>query len=143
MSKTDQRRRSCAGVTLIEVITAAAMLSILSAGLFGAGTAVSRVSQYLRITAEARAVAKERIETLTAGGRFPMTQGTYQALNTTTNNLSLGHPAIRRVQVLWHSADGGLASAESNAYAEVHVDVEYFQPLSREMTTDSYSVLIQ
>jgi prepilin-type N-terminal cleavage/methylation domain-containing protein len=143
MRSKQSKRQSCAGMTLIEVMTAAALLSLLSAGLFGAGIAVLRVSQFLRVTAEARAMAKERMETLTAGGRFRMTQGTYEALNTTTNTVTLDHPTVRRVQVLWHDADGNPAGPGSNAYAEIHVDVEYFQPLSREMRTDSYSVLVR
>ncbi len=143
MRSKESKRHSCAGMTLIEVMTSAALLSLLSAGLFGVGIAVLRVSQFLRVTAEARAIAKERMEALTAGGRFRMTQGTYEELNTTTNRITLSHPAIRRVEVLWHNADGSPATPGSNAYAEVHVDVEYFQPLSREMRTDTYSVLVK
>ncbi len=138
----DSRRKNSSGFTLVEVMVATTLLTLLGMGLISSGIAVLRMTQYMRISTEARAMAMERMEELVNGGRVRLAESSYAALQPQTNTATLGHPMVRRVEVYWHTASGAPATAASNAYAEVHVDVEYYEPIRQRTKTDTFSVIV-
>lgn len=135
-------RRS--GMTLVEVLVACALLALVSSGLVACGMVAIRMSHYLRTSTEARGMAKARMEAITSGGRFRLAQSEYDMILPYTNTASLDHPVVLNTRVVWHDADGNVVGAGgSNDYAEVHVDVTYFEPFRRGSKTDTYSGIVR
>jgi len=130
-------------MTLVEVMVSCALLALVSAGLVAGGMAAIRMTHYLRTSTEARAMAKGRMEALTSGGKIRLMQPEYQLLKPYTNTVTLDHPIVLRTRLIWHDATGAVGSGISNEYAEVHVDVEYFEPFKRGTKTDTYSGIVR
>ncbi len=139
----DRREVSKRGFTLVEVLAASTFLTLMTIGLVACGLASIRTTQYMRVSTEARNLAKQRMETLTGAGREQLQVATYEALLPQTNTVTLGHPVILRTRLYWHNALGQITVAESNQYAEIHVDVEYYEPYLRRTKTDTFSGIVR
>ena len=145
MHKSNQERAasrrgvSKGGFTLVEVLAASTFLTLMTVGLVACGLASIRTTQYMRVSTEARNLAKQRMELLVGAGRDQLQVATFEALLPQTNTVTLGHPVILRTRLFWHDSLGHLTVAESNEYAEIHVDVEYYEPYLRRTKTDTFS----
>lgn len=122
---------SRSGLTLIEVMIALGVLGLLFGGLISCGLTALRMAEYLRVSTEARTFGKEALESMVAVGRDTLGQSEFTLLHPATNYSSLDQPLVRTVRLVWHNADGSIATASSNAYVEAHVDVTFYSPLNK------------
>ncbi len=137
--KTNTKR----GMTLVEVLIAMAITAGLCLGLYEVGWKARRYAEYSRVATEARALAKEKLEEIISYDFESLSQPSCLLWNADTNTSSLGIPIQRRPQVVWHAADKAVVGVSSGVYAEVHVAVSFLSPLGTQMTTNTFSILIQ
>jgi|GEM_PF-1720880 len=143
LTKGCWRRPLRHGMTLIEVVMAIAIVVLLTGSLMVIGMKARQYTEHLRLAAEARILAKAKMEELVAYGAstFAMTGATF--LVTTTNLSSRGYPIVRSPIVVWHSADGLVVSPTNAAYAEVHVTVSYPSPFSGNWHEDTLVTILE
>jgi prepilin-type N-terminal cleavage/methylation domain-containing protein len=132
-----------AGMTLVEVCVAMALVAILCAGLFAVGINARKFAEHNRIATEARALAKERLEEMVSYGAANLAKPTFTVVNTDTNFSSLGYDIVRQVVIVWHAADGSVVGSTNAAYAETQVNVSYTSPLMKTQMTDSFSMIVE
>jgi len=137
------RRNSRSGMTIVEVLVAGLLSGLLCAGLFAVGLSARKFAEHNRLSAEARSLAKERLEEMVSVGLDNLRQPSCLLRFPATNTATLGYAIERNPRLVWHGADGNIAAAEEAVYAEAHVDVTYYSPLLKKSTTDTYSTLIQ
>ena len=136
-------RTTRSGMTLVEVMVALALVTLLTAGLYDLGLTVRRLSEHNSAATEARAFAKERIEEMVAMGRANLAFPGCLMMSATTNTTEQGYTMIRQPRIVWHGADRRVVGASTSVYAEVHVDVRFFSPLKKRFVTSTYSTLVQ
>lgn len=136
---TTHRRK---GLTLIEITMSAALVAILCTGLIMCGESAWRFAEYIRITTEARSLARQVAENARAAGRTQLAQG-HTVLNLQTNLSTLSVPILSWGQVYWHQSNGQAASAGTNDYAEVHVYASFLNPLNRTYKTNSLVEIVR
>lgn len=131
-----------AGVTLIEVMTAIVLLSMVLGSLVFCGTAAMRMADLIRLTTEARGLAKMRMEELAGATRSQLAESTFAALLPVTNLSTINYPVVVQTRLVWHLASGAIATAASNDYAEVFVDALYDSPVTRRQLVNTLPGLI-
>jgi prepilin-type N-terminal cleavage/methylation domain-containing protein len=134
--------RPQAGLTLIEVMTAIALLTIVLGGLVYCGSAAMRMADLIRLTTEARGLAKMRMEELAGATRAQLAEASFAALRPATNLSTINYPVVVQTRLSWHLASGAGATAASNDYAEVFVDVLYDSPVTRRRQVNTLPGLI-
>ena len=131
-----------AGVTLIEVMTAIVLLTMVLGSLVFCGTAAMRMADLIRLTTEARGLAKMRMEELAGATRSQLAESTFAALLPVTNLSTINYPVVVQTRLVWHLASGAIATAASNDYAEVFVDALYDSPVTRRPLVNTLPGLI-
>jgi Tfp pilus assembly protein PilV len=142
---TPQRARSgnCDGMTLVEVLIAMGLVTLLCGGLYGMTIQARRFAEHSRIAVEARSLARERMEEIVSIGRENLSQPSSTLLQPGTYGSSLGPTfVVRSPRVIWHNADRSVSSVSNGVYAEVHVDVAFRSPATRQMLTNTYSTIV-
>jgi prepilin-type N-terminal cleavage/methylation domain-containing protein len=134
--------RPQAGLTLIEVMTAIALLAIVLGSLVYCGSAAMRMADLIRLTTEARGLAKMRMEELAGAKRAQLAEASFAALLPATNLSTINYPVVVQTRLAWHLASGENATAASNDYAEVFVDVLYDSPVTRRRMVNTLPGLI-
>lgn len=134
--------RSRAGMTLVEVVISMGLVAVLCSGLYAVGLNARRFAEHNRLATEARSLAKERMEEMYAIGAANLIKPGCTLASSDTNTSSTGYAIVRRPRLVWHAADGSLASSELARYAEVHVDVAYQSPLVKRQVTNSYVMIV-
>jgi len=134
-------RADAAGFTLAEVIIAVGLIFLLATGLYLSGIMVLKLTHFNRVSLEARSLGIQRLEEIRAAGLETIAlQAPYAAL---TNKLMYGEPVTRTVQVIGHDTNGAVvAGLADSAYAEVHVRVAYYSPLTKSVVTNFFSTLV-
>jgi type II secretory pathway pseudopilin PulG len=135
--------RGKAGFTLIEVVVTASLTVLMCMGLYASSFKARQTAEHNRLATEARALAKESMEELISVGCDALAQPTCMLLNSVTNQSSQKRVLVTQPRIVWHAADGSVATATNAAYAEVHVDITYMSPMVRGMVTDTYSTLVE
>lgn len=135
--------RNAAGMTLVEVCIAMALAAMLIGGLYAVGIKARQYAEHNRLANEARMLAKERMEELISYGANNLAKPTCTLMDTDTNFSSLGYRIVRQPQVVWHAANGTVASATNAAYAEILVQVSYDSPLTKTQRTESFSMIVE
>jgi hypothetical protein len=59
-----------------------------------------------------------------------------------TNLSTINYPVVVQTRLVWHLASGAIATAASNDYAEVFVDVLYDSPVTRRQLVNTLPGLI-
>ncbi len=131
------------GVTLVEVVIALALVTLMCGGLFAVGLRAQRFGEHNRSETEAASMARERLEEMVAMGRENLALQTCSLRNTVTNSAVMGKTVVRVPRLLWHAGDGSVTNASDSVYAEAHVDVTYYSPLYDQTVTKTYSTLIK
>jgi prepilin-type N-terminal cleavage/methylation domain-containing protein len=134
---------SSSGLSLIEVLIAMALATLICAGLFPVGLTARRFAEDSRLATEARLLAKERLEEMISVGRLNLVKPSCTLINASTNLSSQGYSIVQQPQIVWHAADRTVVDAAAAVYAEAHVDVTYRSPLLKRPSTDTYSTIIQ
>jgi type II secretory pathway pseudopilin PulG len=130
------------GLTFVEVLISIALVSLMSAGLYAITLGARRWGEHNRLAAEARGLAKERLEEMLAVGRTSLAQPSSTLANADTNLSSLGYQIVRTPVLAWHSANRSSTQAVNAAYCEAQVTVSYHSPLLGRQVSDAYSLLI-
>jgi type II secretory pathway pseudopilin PulG len=131
-----------AGMTLVEVTIALALATMMCAGLYAVGVKSLKFAQNDRLSTEARATAKQRLEEIMATGRANLAQGGSFTLRSATNSSTLGYPMVIQPRIVWHTSDGTVTQSSAAAYAEVHIDVTYMSLHSKKNVTETYSMVL-
>ena len=143
--KHQKPKRNKGGMTLIEVLIAMGVVSLVCGGIYSAGIAIQRLAQTNRITAEAQAFAREGMEEIIARGYGFLAGGGGQE-GTLISNAGHHHvDLLRTVDVIWHGADRSINSTPlltEGSYAEVHVDVRYQVPGTPRFSTTRFSGIL-
>lgn len=134
---------ACGGMTLVEVVIAMALTVLMCGGLYIVGGKARQFAEQDRLAAEARSLAKERLEEVISVGFANAIKPTCTVWQADTNTSSLGYTIVRQPRVVWHAADGSPCGSTNAVYAEVHVAVSYLSPLIKTQIVDSYSVILQ
>lgn len=130
-------------MTLVEVVIAMLLATLLAAGLFAVGLKARHFVEHSRVTTEARALARERLEEMVALGRDGLAQSSCTLLVPDTNQSTVGYEIIRVPHVTWHTGERAVTGVASGVYAEVRIDVSFQSPLSGRTLTNSYPMIIQ
>ncbi len=136
-------RNADRGLTLVEVVMALAIVLLLTGGLYAIGYKARAFSEHQRISAEARLLAKARMEEIIAYGADALAQPFFSGLAVTTNQSSRGYAIILSPMVVWHAPDGTVVSAQDAKYAEVHVSVSYFSPFIRQWREENLVTILE
>lgn len=130
-------------MTLVEVVIALALATLLCGGLYAIGLRTIRYAAHSRLATEARGMAKERIEDIISVGLTSLVNPSCTLRRTTTNTTGQGSTVVRSARCVWHAADGGVVTnSGAAAYAEVHVDITYRSQLSDRAITDTFSCIV-
>jgi hypothetical protein len=130
-------------MTVIEVVIAMVLVTLLCGGLFAAGEKAVQFAEHNRLASEARSLAKERMEEMIAYGMTELAKPTCTIPNSDTNFSSLGFDIVRQPRLVWHAADGSVVGSTNAVYVEAHVDVTYRSPLLKRTMTNSFSMIIE
>ena len=130
------------GLTIMEVLVAAAILGIVCLALLLSSSMAWRTADNNRILTEARSFAREGLETATAAGVGGLLQSN-TVLNAQTNISSTAVKLVRTAEAYWHNADGSLGTLGTNVYAEVHMHVRFLSPLTRSNTVTTLTGLVR
>jgi Tfp pilus assembly protein PilE len=141
----DRWKKHKSGMTLVETMMALACAAVMCAGIYGAGVAVLRYSQTLRIETEVQAFAKEGVEEVIYAGMDNLANSdcTY-SLSANRVNPTTAVTMQRIPEIIWHDATGTVVESSNStaAYAEVHMHVVYTMPLSGTVRTNTYSTIV-
>jgi len=132
-----------AGMTLVEVCIAMALVALLCGGLYAVGLKARQFAEHNRLATEARSLAKERLEEMVSYGAANLAKPTCTLANSDTNHSSLGYDIVRQPVIVWHAADGSVVGSTNAVYAEARVNVTYTSPLIKRQRTDSFSMLVE
>jgi len=132
-----------AGTTLVEVVIALALITLMTMGLYALGMQTRKYAEHNRVATEARSLAKERIEEMISLGFDNLVKPSCTLLNADSTQSSLGYAITRTPTAIWHAANGTIASASNAVYAEVHVSVSYYSPIFSGPASDTYSSIVQ
>ncbi len=130
-------RTGTAGMTLIEVLMAVAIISLMAAAIYLGGFAVLRHAQSVTIVTAANLYAKEGLEEVASYGYDNLRGGNLPSqeimANPETHNVAL----VRNVNVIWHAPDGSTNS--------VGLDLGYAEAIARvtwQIRSNTASVVI-
>jgi len=143
MRSSHHRLQSRAGVTLVEVMTAIVLLTIVMSGLVYCGTSAMHMVNLIRLTTEARGLAKLRMEEVAGSTRDQLAATGNGILIPVTNTVTFDYPVVVQTRIYWHTASGAIATAESNDYAEVHIDAMYDSPITGRHIVNTLTRLVQ
>jgi Tfp pilus assembly protein PilV len=129
-------------MTLVEVVIAMALITMVIGGLYAVGLKSIRFTEHNRLATEARGMAKERLEDIIAVGMANLANTSCTLTNRSTNLTSRGDVVVRQPRVAWHAADGSVTNLSAAVYAEAHVDVSFRSQLSIGIVTDTYSSIV-
>ena len=139
----DKRRSiQCEGVTLVEVMVAMLLTAMLCAGTYTVGLYARGVSEKNRVAAEARSLARERLEEMIAAGKDNLAMASSTLADSTLHTCASGGSVKREPRLIWHAADGSITQAIGAAYAEVHMDVTYVSPVTHNEMKETISTII-
>lgn len=129
------------GFTLIEVMIASVMLALVSGGLYACGIQAYKMSRLNLLSTQARGLGVQKIEELVGGGFETIAlQAPYEVQ---TNFIQDAYQVVRSVEISGHNADGSpVSNLAHSAYLEVHVHIEYNEPRSGRLLTDTYSTIV-
>jgi prepilin-type N-terminal cleavage/methylation domain-containing protein len=113
MTRSAERRR---GMTLIEVLIAMTILSVIIIGLGGFSTNFARTVSQTGMKSTASDLVADRIETVKAGGRYDLLETQFQG----TESAVTGHPGFTRKTMILRV---GGAPTDSVDYKVVTVEV--------------------
>lgn len=142
MRLPEHRYRQRMGMTLVEVMTAMALLTIVMGGLVACGSAAMRMADLIRLTTEARGLAKMRMEAVAGATRANLALSDYEVLRSVTNTSTIGDPIVVKTRIIWHTVLGTEGTAASNDYAEVHIEALYDSPLTHKPLVNTLSRLV-
>jgi type II secretory pathway pseudopilin PulG len=131
------------GSSLIELLTAVVIISIMAASIYVGGFAVLRQAQSVTIATAAHLYAKEGLEEMIAAGYDRLRGGepVEQVImaNPETHHVDL----VRMPSVIWHAPDGSTNSVPlANGYAEVIMRVSWQVPRTGHTGSTAISTLI-
>ncbi len=141
-NRTFARKKSSKGFSLIEVVIAMALTTLMSAGLYSMGLQVRRSADRNRLATEARSLAKERLEEIVATGIVNLAKPSNSLLDESRVTSQMHYELVQTPWVIWHAADGSIAAPADADYAEVHITVSYRSPNGQHMLGDTYSILV-
>jgi len=136
-------QRDRAGMTLVEVLVAVALLALMAGAIYSAGFAVLRHAQAVTITTAAHTYAKEGLEEMISAGYDTLTGGEpieqVILMNPNTHKVDL----TRRASVIWHASDGTTSSDPvAGGYAEIIVQVFWQVPRTDHVVSTGMSTLL-
>jgi prepilin-type N-terminal cleavage/methylation domain-containing protein len=140
-SQVDGPNKDRAGMTLIEVVIAMALVALACGGLYAVGIKARQFAEHNRLANEARSLAKEQLEYMIACGATALARNPTD-VRCDTNYSSLNYPIVRQPSLVWHAADGAVVTSTNAAYVEARVNVTYTSPLMKNQRTDSFSMLV-
>jgi prepilin-type N-terminal cleavage/methylation domain-containing protein len=130
-----------AAFTLVEVMIAIALVTLMSAALYGTGLMLLRLTHFNRVSLEARALGIQLLEEISAESLPELAM--MIPFPERTNRLQYGEQVVRSVTIIGHAADRQvITNVAASAYAEVHVHAAYRSPLSGRIVTNSFSTLV-
>jgi len=141
-SQVDGPTENRAGMTLVEVCIAMALVALACGGLYAVGIKARQFAEHNRLANEARSLAKEQLEYMIAYGATELEKNPTD-VRCDTNYSSLDYPIVRQPSLVWHAADGSVVGSTNAAYVEARVDVTYTSPLMKNQRTDSFSMLVE
>jgi len=128
---------------LVEVMIAVCLIALVCGGFYALNIKTLRFEEHNRLATEARSLAKERLEEIISVGVLNLAKPSCTLLNTDTNLSSRDYPIIRQPQIIWHAADGSVVGSTNAAYAEIHMNVNYRSPLTKNLIVESYPMILQ
>ena len=118
------------------------LLLVLSAGIFGAGIMVLRVTNFNRVSIEARALGVEKLEEVSARPIADIAMAV--PFSPQTNYLQRGEAVVRTVNVTGHTAVLGVeTNLKMSAYMEIGVNVSFVSPITRVPVTNTFVTLVE
>ena len=131
------------GSSLIELLVAVVIISIMSVAIYGAGFAVLRQSQSVTILTAAHMYAKEGLEEKIAAGYENLTGGAPVAQKTMVNPNTHHVTLVRTETIIWHAPDGSTSGVPlAQGYAEVIVRVVWQVPRTTRTGSVALSTLV-
>ena len=142
------KKVSCEGFTLVEVVIASALLTLMAGGMYAGAIMAMRLIRFNAVSTEARALASQKLDETVALGFDGVVLGTPFPAQTNrilhTPLKTDGIDVVREIAVIGHTEDHHIATnLASSSYLECHVDVTYVSPLNKRTRTDSISTLIK
>jgi hypothetical protein len=132
------------GFTILEVMVASALTLLVAGGLYAATLMAVRTVHSNRLAIAARGLGVERLEEVAAAGLANIAlQAPYPVQ---TNRMEAGYESmlVTSVDVIGHAADQSVAaSLAESAYAEVHVNVGFRSPFTKQMVTNRFSAIVR
>ena len=131
-----------AGFTLMEAVVAVSLVTLVSLGLFSGGLMILKMTHHNRVAFEARTLGIQLLEEMSANTVTDL--ATLMPFSQRTNQLQYGESVLRSVDVIGHDASRAVIPDIADAeYAEVHVNVEFFSPLTKSFTTNTFSAIVR
>lgn len=138
-------RHRCSGMTLVEVVIAMALFTMVCAGIYGAGISTLRLTQTNRIMTEAHAYAKQGIEFIITAGYDAIRGGAIPPATNIVDVATHSVTIIRTTEPVWHASDGTVVTNETgvaDGYAEVYVHARFQVPGTDRMARTSISTVL-
>ena len=131
------------GTTLVEVLMAVVIISIMAAAIYSGGFAVLRHAQSVTIVTAANLYAKEGLEEVVATGYDTLSGGSPVEQVTMVNPETHHVDLVRNIDVIWHEPDGSTNSVPvEGGYAEVIARVSWQVPRSSNTASVALSSLL-
>ena len=100
------------------------------------------MTHHNRVSFEARTLGIQLLEEMSANTVTEL--ATLTPFSVRTNQLQYGETVLRSVEVVGHDASHAvIPNIADSEYAEVHVNVAFFSPLTRSFTTNTFSALVR
>jgi len=117
------------GTTLVELLMAVVLISIMASAIYVSGYTVLQQAQTVTITTAAHLYAKEGLEEISGKGYAVLSGGASTPQVTMVNPNTHRVDLVRTVKVIWHDFNGSTSSIPvANGYAEVIVKVLWKVP---------------
>ncbi len=145
MSGKSAKRHRCSGMTLVEVVIAMALFTMVSAGIYSAGLATLRLTQTNRLMAEAHTIAKQGIEAVVAAGYNPVRGGYVPPITNIVDTATHQVTIVRTTGVILHAANGSVITTPPgtmDGYAEIHVQASFAVPGSDRTAQTTLSTVL-
>jgi prepilin-type N-terminal cleavage/methylation domain-containing protein len=137
-----QRFGSRRGMTLVEVMVAMGVVTLVVGGLYGSGIMARKVSLFNELSLQVNALVIQKLEEVVALSYEELFNQSADVMESQINS-ARGNKMYREVFTLAHQADGTVTTnMEESAYIEVHVRGIFVSPLNKEPETRSVSTLV-
>jgi len=145
-----RKRKSCHGMTLVEICITMALLTLLAAGIYGTTIMIRRIIVHNAMRLQACSLAVQRAEELTsmnmneiiANVPFPQLVNNVRSGKITAGNQE--RQIYRTVDVVGLDGPGTVRSnLVGSAYLEMHVHAAFASPVTGNMVTSTVSTLIR